>query len=64
MNYFIRRHRAITVAVLGSVALLAIGVWGVINLVEGDWFIGGLFVACVLVSLPSLASTVRRMRRE
>ena len=64
MEHMIRGHRAVTVGVLGAVAFLAVGVLGVVNLVEGDWFIGGLFVACALVGLPSLVSTVRRMRRE
>lgn len=57
-------HRALIVGVLGAVAILGIGVWGIVNLVEGDWFVGGLFVGCALVSLPSLVTTVRRMRRE
>ena len=64
MDHRIRAHRAVTVGVLGVAALVAVGVWGVVNLVEGDWFIGGLFVACVLFGLPSLVSSVRRMRRE
>ena len=50
--------------VLGAVALVAIGVWGVVKLGEGDWFIGGAFVACALLGVRSLFSTVRRMRRE
>jgi hypothetical protein len=57
-------HRALIVEILGTAAILGIGVWGIVNLVEGDWFIGGLFVGCALVSLPSLVTTVRRMRRE
>jgi hypothetical protein len=57
-------HRALIVGILGTAAILGIGVWGIVNLVEGDWFIGGLFVGCALVSLQSLVTTVRRMRRE
>ena len=57
-------HRAVTVGVLGAAALLAVGVWGVVNLLDGDWFIGGLFAACALFGAPSLVSRVRRLRRE
>ena len=57
-------HRALIVGVLGAVAIVGIAVWGIVNLVDGDRFIGGLFVGCALVSLPSLVTTVRRMRRE
>jgi hypothetical protein len=63
-NHVLHGHRAVTVGVLGVAALLAVGVWGVINLVERDWFIGGVFVACALLGVPSLISTVRRMRRQ
>jgi hypothetical protein len=54
----------VTVGVLGAAALLAVGVWGVVNLAAGDWFIGGLFVACALFGVPSVVSRVRRLRRE
>ena len=57
-------HRALIVGILGTAAIVGIGVWGIVNLAGGDWFIGGLFVGCALVSLPSLLTTVRRMRRE
>jgi hypothetical protein len=64
MNDVFRRHRALTLGVLRAVAVLAIGALGIVNLLEGDWFIGGLLVVCVLLSLPSLVSIVRRVRRE
>jgi len=51
-------------SVLGAVALLAIGAWGVVKLGGDDWFIGGAFVVCALLGVRSLVSTVRRMRRE
>ena len=49
---------------LRAVALLVLAVWGVINLADGDWVIGGLLVGCVVFGLPSLVSTVWRMRRH
>lgn len=58
-----RDHRAAVIGVLGTLAYLGLAAWGVANLVEGDWFIGALFLACALVGLPALAGTVRRMRR-
>ena len=48
---------------LRAVALLALCVWGVVNLVAGDWFIGGVMLACVLLGVPSLVSTLQRPRR-
>ena len=56
-------HRSI-MGVLRAVALLALCVWGVVNLVDGDWFIGGVMFVCVLLLVPSRVSAVRRMRRE
>ena len=64
MDHVMHGHRAVTMGVLGAVALLAVGVWGVVNLVEGDWFIGVGFVGCALLGLRSLVLTVGRMRRE
>jgi hypothetical protein len=40
--------------VLGAVAFVLVGVWGIINLSEGDWFIGGVMVGCAVVGLWSL----------
>ena len=37
--------------VLGAVALVATGVWGVVKLGEGDWLIGGAFVVCAVLGL-------------
>jgi hypothetical protein len=31
-----------------------VGVWGVVNLSEGDWFIGGVMVGAAVVGLWSL----------
>jgi hypothetical protein len=59
-----RGHRAAALGTLGAVAFLAVGVWGIVNLLDGDWFIGGLFLGCMLLGLSSLTSTVRSMRRK
>ena len=64
IEHLMHGHRAVLVGVLLAVGFVAIGVWGIVNLTEGDWFIGGLFIACALLGLPSLISTVRRVRRE
>lgn len=57
-------HRALWVGVLGAVALAAVALWAVVNLLEGDWFIAALFGTSVLLGAPSLVSTTRRLRRE
>jgi hypothetical protein len=64
VDHLAHGHRALRVGVLRAVLLLVLGVWGVVKLVEGDWFIGGVLLACVLLGVPSLVSTVRRIRRE
>ena len=46
--------RSVATGVLGVVAFLLAGVWGVVNLAEGDWFIGGVLVASAIVGLWSL----------
>ena len=56
-----RSGRAVT-TVLAAVAWVVIGGWGALNLSEGDWFIGGLMLACALVGLWSLALRVLRAR--
>ena len=63
VDHLVHGHRALKVGVLRSVLLLVLGVWSV-ELVEGDWFIGGVLLACVLLGVPSLVSTARRIRRE
>lgn len=59
-----RAHRAASLALAGTIAYLALAVWGVVNLLEEDWLIGGLFLASAVVGLPALLGTVRRVRRE
>lgn len=60
----IHDHRAALLAAVGTVAYLTLAAWGALNVIEGDWFIGSLFLGCALVGLVALGSTVRRMRRE
>ncbi len=38
-------------AVLAAIAFLIVGVWGVINLSDGDWFIGGVMLGSAVVTL-------------
>ena len=54
------RSRRMLTSVLAAVAWLLIGAWGVLNLSEQDWFIGGVMLGCALIGLWSLA--VRRHR--
>ena len=60
----VHERRAVMSLALRAMAFLVLAVWGVINLVEGDWVIGGLLVGCVVFGLPSLVSTVWRLRRH
>jgi hypothetical protein len=59
-----RERRAVVLDVLAVVAFVLVGVWGVVNLSESDWFIGGLMVASAVVGLWSLAARVVRARRR
>jgi hypothetical protein len=63
VDHLVHGHRALKAGVLRAALLLAAGVWGVVKLFEGDWFIGGVLVACVLLAVPSLVSTFGRARR-
>jgi hypothetical protein len=47
-------------SILAAVAWVLIGVWGAVNLAQGDWFIGGVMLGCAVVGLWSLA--VRALR--
>jgi hypothetical protein len=53
------RRAVIAAMALRAVALLGLGVWGAVKLTEGDWFIGGVLVASVLLGLHSLVMSVR-----
>ena len=48
-----RWSRATVVDVVVAVAFVLLGVWGVINLSDGDWFIGGVLVASAVIGLRS-----------
>ena len=49
--------------VLGAIAFVLVGVWGVVNLSEEDWFVGGLMLASAVVGLWSLVARVLEERR-
>ena len=59
-----RARRALILGVLSAVALLAVGVWGVVKLGERDWLVGSIFVVCAVLGLRSVASAVGRVRRR
>lgn len=59
-----RGSRAAAPGVLAATAFVAVGVWGVVNLSEGDWFIGGVMVASAVVALWSLAVRGLQQRRR
>ena len=59
LRHAVHEHRAAMSSALRAVALLVLAVWGVVNLVQGDWIIGVLLVGCVAFGLPSLISQVR-----
>ena len=54
----------LVVMALAAVAYVLLGAWGVINLADGDWFIGGVMLACAVVGLPSLLARARKERRD
>jgi tellurite resistance protein TehA-like permease len=60
----VRASRASVIAVLSTVGFVLVGVWGAVNLSEGDWFIGVVMVASAIVGLWSLAVRVVQERRR
>ena len=56
--------RSAATGLLGAVAFVLVGVFGVVNLAERDWFIGGVLVASAIVSLWSLVVRVLQHRRR
>ena len=56
--------RASAVGVLGAVAFVLVGVWGVVNLSEGDWFIGGVMLASAVIGVWSLVVRMLQDRRR
>ena len=59
-----RMRRAAAADVIAAFAFVVVGVWGVVNLSESDWFIGGVMVASSVVALWSLAVRVLQARRR
>jgi hypothetical protein len=57
-----RGSRALILGVLGVAMYLAVGVWAVVTLAEGDWFIDG--GDGDRHALPSLSVRVVRTRRQ
>lgn len=56
--------RTSAIAVLAAVAFVLIGLWGVVNLSEGDWFIGGVMLASAVVGLWSQGVRMLQERRR
>jgi hypothetical protein len=56
--------RSAATGLLGAVAFVLAGVLGVVNLADGDWFIGGVLVASAMVGLWSLVVRVLQQRRR
>ena len=56
--------RSAAISLLGAVAFVLVGIWGVINLSESDWFIGGVMVVCAVVGLWSLVVRALQERRR
>ena len=59
-----RASRASAIAVLGAVGFALVGVWGAVNLSEGDLFIGAVMVASAVVGLWSVVVRALRERRR
>ena len=57
------QSRAVAVLLVAAVALIAVGVWGVVKLGDGDWFIGGGFIACSVIGLGRVLSRIVRPAR-
>jgi hypothetical protein len=49
---------------LGAVAFVLLGIWGVVNLSQGDWFISGVVVATAVVGLWSRVVRLLQERRR
>ena len=56
--------RASVIGVLGAAGFVLVGVWGVVNLAEGDWFIGVVMVGSAVIGLWSLLVRVLQQRRR
>ena len=56
--------RASVIGVLGAAGFVLVGVWGVVNLSEGDWFIGVGMAGSAVVGLWSLLVRALQQRRH
>ena len=56
--------RATAVALASAMAFVAVGVWGIVNLSEGDWFIGCGMLGSAVMALGSLASRMLQDRHR
>ena len=56
--------RASVIGVLGAAGFVLVGVWGAVNLSEGDWFIGVVMVCSAVIGLWSLLVRVIQQRRR
>ena len=57
-------NRSTAVSLVSAVAFVAVGVWGVVNLSEGDWFIGCGMLGSAVIALSSLATRMLQDRRR
>ena len=55
---------SVAAGVLGVVAFVVVAAWGVVNLSEGDWFVGGVMVGSAIVGLWSLVVRLLQERRR
>ena len=56
--------RASVIGVLGALGFVLVGGWGVVNLSEGDWFIGIAMLGSAIIGLWSLVVRVLQQRRR
>ena len=56
--------RTSAVGVLAVVAFVLMGAWGVVNLSEGDWFIGGVLLASAVIGVWSRMVRMLQERRR
>jgi len=57
-------RRTSAIGVLAAVAFVLVGAWGVVNLSEADWFIGGVMLASAIIGLWSLVVRILQERRR
>lgn len=60
----VHASRTSVIGVLGAAGFVFVGVWGAVNLSEGDWFIGVVMVGAAVVGLWSLLVRALQERRR